>query len=371
MAITQSSLKANALFVTESGVQRLDGRPFKGKRKRSLIIVSRALLRYHFLTQPEGVSARQSDKAAIVFAEAHAPFSRADFVVVRAVRGHGVWWWDSDRVSELIGSVTTYDKDGMIPESVLYDLGTSWRLVNNREGFEAQYWRDMTLVASTWRRRPFTAEQWQAFLAPLDGQESAPSEPPPQVEPKIISGNLKRLPLVRRTDLLPVIEAWMWAAAVVLACVASWFGAQWFQFDQSSTANRIELTKIAERQGTAASLNQLRPDQQTLALMVAESDRPNPLLVGAEVVATASSLGIVPTRWEVEEGKLRFEMAASDRGSSEQLAGFLERHPWISNVRPQLDPATGAAVFLADVCQKLKDAACSESATPVERKEGR
>ena len=61
----------------------------------------------------------------------------------------------------------------VVPETILRDAGDGWRVIACAEGVEAQYWEDRTLLASSWRREPFTREQWTAFALGVVGDDLA------------------------------------------------------------------------------------------------------------------------------------------------------------------------------------------------------
>jgi hypothetical protein len=358
MVSSPDSPKLNALIVTESGIQRDDGRPYRGKIRKQPLVLSRALMRYHFLPQPAGVSRGQADRSAALYAEAHNPFPQGRYILIRAVRGYSLWWWDFAAVDGIVGRTVDTVGAAFVPESALFEIGDGWRQLRTREGFEAQYWRDLTLVASTWRRRPFSVHNWAAFVGGIDQPAEAPGEPPTVVVPKLSGRGLKGLPLVQQREVWPLVQSATLSVAALFCCLAAWFMGQTFRWGQIEEQSRAELAAEAGTVGSVAPNALTRPDLVTLTSIVADYDRPSPLIVSAAVLEIAAKIGELPVKWEVEEGRVKLEFQAADRGTLEEMAASLERHPWLSDVRPQLDPATGAAFFLATVCESLRAAEC-------------
>lgn len=363
MASSRDSPRLNALIVTESGIQRDDGKPYRGKVRKQALVLSRALMRYHFLPQPSGVSRGQADRSAALYAESHNPFPQGRYILIRAVRGYSVWWWDYAAVDKIVGDQADTSTATFVPESALFEIGEGWRQLRTRDGFEAQYWRDLTLIASTWRRRPFTPENWAAFVGVIDQPFDAPGEPPAFVVPKPSGRGPRSLPLVQQRDVWPVIESATLAVAALFCCLAAWFAGQSFHWGQIEEQARAQLAAESGAVPLAASNKAMtRPDLVTLTAIAEDYDRPSPLLVSAAVLEIAARIGELPVKWDVEAGRLKLEFQAADRGGLEEMAASLERHPWLSDVRPQLDPTTGAAFFLANVCARLSDPECRAAA---------
>lgn len=148
---------------------------------RSGVVLSRALCRFKQFRAAPGLSRSQAARAARTFAEAHAPYADSGWVALRNPQGAAIWYWDKAQLAALGAG----EARSVSPESAWRRRGDGWRILACAEGFEAQYWEGGGLVASTWRREPFTREQWAAFVLGVETFEQAPPEapPPPQALP--------------------------------------------------------------------------------------------------------------------------------------------------------------------------------------------
>jgi hypothetical protein len=321
-------------------------------------VISRALLRYQFLPRPAGLSSGQADRAALLTAESRAPFPDAQAIVHRNVLGHGIWWWDAARLRILLKD-RDVEPARLIPESAAFDVGEGWRQLVTREGYEAQCFRDLALVASQWRRRPFTPEQWAAFVESVgEGAEHAPATPP---DPSSPSGSLKNA-----AGLSVVVAPQLWAriesAAVFLGAVglagALVFASQAFKY--RSDVNAMSQAAAEARAIDVDDTVRARRDANLAMLqqVAGASSRPNPLLVGADAFQGLRSFNLTPRRWEVDGTQFRLELTDLGDVAIEDVAAMLERNPFIRDVRPQLDTMTGTAVFLAEVCQSIGEDGC-------------
>lgn len=366
MANSKTFRKLGAYLLSEVGLVRPDGRPADGVSSRDRILISRGLVRYQFVQRPAGLSGAQADRSVRLIAEGHAPFPDSDFMIQRNVLGYGIWWWDAARIRELMAIRGGYDPLRMAPETLLSSVGAGWRQVETYDGFEAQYWRDLTLIASTWRRRAFTPDQWMAFVESVGevGHEG-PAAPPGPTRPAASMKNLDKVAVVAEVRVWDKIEQGALLAGAALAATALFFVAQGVRFDMML---RDEIVARDALKGTASAgrTSILETEQASLQAMASDFRRPNPLLVSASAIAAVKSFGPMPVRWAVEENKLRLEAKLPPTIAIEEVAGVLERNDFISNVRPQVDPATGNTVFVADICEVMGEGGCggAESATP-------
>jgi hypothetical protein len=117
----------------------------------AMVLLSRALCRFHFLPKPPGLTKREAEGAAFLHAEAHAPFVTSHSAIFSGPSGHAIWWWDGARIRDLMGEGAPYRHDLVAPESVAHGSGDAWRHVRTADGFEAQYREGATLRASRWR----------------------------------------------------------------------------------------------------------------------------------------------------------------------------------------------------------------------------
>src|SRR5262249_48435364 len=130
MPKSPTSPKASAYFLAETGLLRPDGKPAGRLGAKDRVLLSRGLARYQFVPRAPGLSAGQADKSVMLLAESRSPFPDGDTLIQRNVLGYGVWWWDAARVRQLLADKGEYDKSRMIPESLVFNVGSGWRQVS-------------------------------------------------------------------------------------------------------------------------------------------------------------------------------------------------------------------------------------------------
>jgi len=180
-----------------------------------------------------------------------------------------------------------------------------------------------------------------------------PTRPPASIR------NLQKVAVVVEARVWDKIEQGALLAAVASAAIALFFLAQGARFEimlRNETAQRDQLKGAAG----VARTNVMDTERGALQAMASDFRRPNPLLVSASAIGALKSFGETPLRWAVEENKLRLEAKLPATIAIEEVAGLLERNDFISNVRPQVDPSTGNAVFVADICSVIGEDGCGE-----------
>jgi len=317
-------------------------------------LLARGLCRYAFFSPPDSLTTARADRAARIYAETNAPYRSADYVVLRGVAGYGIWWWDREIVRRLTPG-WPYDPERILPESVLYPVANGWRVLELEDGFEAQYWYELTLKASAWRRREFSEEQWAAFVeATPEPAEAAPASAPAALAERLDIGALNAVARVKAPP------GWKNAEKAGLGAIAlSGLAACLFL----SGALRHEL-QARQFSAQAASIehgstsNEDAHDIETLTQLAAKAQEPNPLFVVARALGAVQPLGAVPQSWAVEDRRLRLEITRGEQEPVERLAAALEADEWLYNVSAQVDSSTGRTIFSADVCSSINRARC-------------
>lgn len=312
-------------------------------------MLSRGACRFGFMPAPAGLSVSQADRAARIYAETHAPFAAADHVVVRQVEGYGIWWWDAEQV-RAIAPQWRYDAQRISPETLLQPPGDGWRHVACLDGFEAQHWLHTALTHSTWRRRPFTRDQWAAFVQAVEGSPHAPPEEVPAAERLELLTDLSwRRRSVRASQAGPQLERLVWAAVAACVLIAASFLGQGIRATADTLSMKARLAEL-ESAGGAAPLDQLvRADLATLQSLAEIQDKPNPLVVAAELHRILASLGLQASSWATDQSRLRAEVPLGNGLPVAEVATALEASPLIQEVVPQFDVAKNLAVFHAAV----------------------
>ncbi len=164
---------------------RLSRRWPEGGGRRPRVLVARELCSFEWF-EPAGARAA-AEQAARLYARTSAPYLNPATLVRRAGGGYAIWWWDRDRVGPWLAERFGADAPPVGPETLAQPQGSDWRVVRLASGFELQYWRRRTLVASSWRRTAPDATAWAAFARQQREPETPPpaEPPPPQVLPVI------------------------------------------------------------------------------------------------------------------------------------------------------------------------------------------
>ncbi len=185
MANSLPSPRVRTFLVSETGELLSAGRrQIRRAPATARAVLSRGLCRFEFLPPASGVSGSAAQLGCRVAAETRAPFAESGGLVTLGAEGFGAWRWDAKLVRERLGDAWPYDLLRIVPESrLLYPVGDGLRQLATLDGFEAQFWENGTLIASSWRRRAFTQDQWDAFVrtsrAPAALQDASVPEPIP------------------------------------------------------------------------------------------------------------------------------------------------------------------------------------------------
>lgn len=332
---------ARACLLLEDGtLQDIEGAsPARG------FVLSRALCRYQYFRAAPNLNRGQIARAARTFAEANNPFPESSSIVLRAPHGAGVWWWDRAQLAAL-----GLEARDISPESVWRAPAGGWRVLACGEGFEAQYWEEGALIASTWRREPFTREQWRAFV--LSVPEFSLDAPDDQPTPEILAladaswrGRQIKAPMSWR-------EVEMGAVTVALCGVAlaAFFAGQALRHEAFARDAEKELATV-EAQGRAdpriASANERA---QVLREFAASTSGADALAIAADIFDTLSRYQITPNAWAVNAGTAELTIdAIPGETPIRDIAAALEASPRLCGVTPELAGRDGGVELRARV----------------------
>ncbi len=280
-------------------VLREDSVPGEHPSGRS-VVLSRALCRYRHFRAPPGLSGRQVAGAARTYAQAHAPFDDAGSLIVRTPLGAGIWFWDQARVAAAYSGAPPRL---LVPESLLRSDGEGWRVLACNEGVEAQYWEDGALLASSWRRTPFTREQWAAFALAVEGPAvRPPNDPPPALEAPGRGDahwrrNLIGEPLSWRTG-----EAACTTVALCALALTAFFSGQALRYDGAAGADARAVAALEARMSADAAQQRVRERLGMLSAYQAVHAGADALGASAEGLAAFAQFGLEPQSWSVNGG---------------------------------------------------------------------
>ena len=316
----------------------------------STIVLSRALCRYEFVPKPMGLSGAKALRAAQLLGESRAPFSRSDSAVISNKDGHGIWWWDVDRITAALGPSWTYQFDKIVPESLLQPPGNGLRQLELRDGFEGQFWRDGALVLSSWRRHPFSVAQWTAFARAADPALGAEDLTPPQaLKLPMAAASSSRARRLAPQDTWRQIERAAGLAIFFLVLTAAALAGRAIGYGSLAEAESGEAARISAPVVATAQA------ESTLEFGVAQqfselSGRPSPLVAIAEIHRLLAKRKVQIIDFSVEKARLEVQIDPPPDASLKAIASDVEAAPLFAGVDPEFDNATGLGRITAAVC---------------------
>ena len=316
-------LLENGAYVNDSGenVSWSPGKP---------LLISRALCQYRFFQPGLQLKPAQAARAARAWAEAHAPFATTGTLLLRTRNGAiGAWFWDTAHTGGAAAA-------RVAPESLHRAAGDDWRVVACAEGFEAQRWSEGVLLASTWRRAPFTREQWLAFVLGTEAPEGdAPDDPPaPQALPLLADTSWRRArigpPLSWRDA-----EKVGGSVALVGCCLAAFFVGQALRSASIASADTHAAASIAVRLARDHDAQRTREYESVLGDYNGVTQDTDVLAAATDAFQVYTQFGLQVTSWRANA----HEVHASIAGSLPQIPlhdviQALEAKPTLCNVTP-------------------------------------
>lgn len=295
------------------------------------LVLSRALCRFRFYRAPHALSGQQLARAARVYAEAHAPFEDFGLLIVRSAQGAGIWYWDK-------GKTTAHQPVRQTsPESVWREPGDGWRIVACVEGFDAQYWESGDLLASSWRRQPFSPAQWAAFAMSVDAAAVAPpSEPPDPIVLADANGAWRDKILKPPLGWGDVEKAGV-SVALCGVAVAALFCGQALRSGQMAERERAQLERIDQSFRQDRDVARASEQQRLLQDYVTATRQPPVLLALTEAHEALAQFGLRSNTWRAsEEGvSLIVDISVSETPMRDVLAA-LEEAPHLCGALPEI-----------------------------------
>lgn len=319
-----------------------------------IILLPRRLCRLQPYVPPQRLSGRAAADAALLFAEANAPFADTGTFVARAGRQFNVWSWDRRRINHILPNKLK-GATVLVPETVFHAPRDGVAIIDlGGAGIEAQVWDDGVLVASRYNAEAIAPAAWALFLqsAAVEGPDL-----PPQPEARSFSPP----PDLGAIDVQPGPE-WRRIANGAVAGLFIVGALTLFQLGSVmhlSTALSTEKAAIAAldqfrlgQSEQAAIQRQLTALRRTRALV----DQPNPVSVLADALTLAQTYGISISTFAVEQDRVRFGIEGGDPDALQDFAVALEDSPTFAAVTPQLSADDGITYFFADVNARRRGA---------------
>jgi hypothetical protein len=299
-----------------------------GRRPR--VLLARELCSFEWFEPAGGRTA--ADQAARLYARTSAPFVDAGALVRRAGAGYAIWWWDRERIGPWLAERFGAETPTLAPETLAQPPANGWRVVRLASGFELQYWRPGTLVASSWRRTAPDAAAWAAFARQQrDPQVPPPVEPPPP----------QPLPVVQDADfgesgwrdVSPAQTAQLalvGSAALIAAASLFWVG-QALRLSQLSAG--LERQALAES-GAGVQRRDDGAARRQIAAYRALGDRPEPIGGLKTALDVLRRHKIAPKAFSVDGPTLTVTVPYTALGQMGQITQELEATGAFTEVRP-------------------------------------
>lgn len=326
---TQSALSRSTRLLLESGALEADTvSRLVGARD---LVLSRALCRFRHYRAPQNLSSSQLAKAARVFAEAHAPFANTGMLILRSLNGAGIWYWDRAKLAahEPVGQAS--------PESVWREAGEGWRVVTCVEGFEAQYWHEQRLLASTWRRQAFTPSQWSAFALSVEAPaEAAPAEPPAPIALPMSDGTWRNKITKEPLGWRDAERAGV-TVAICAAAVAALFVGQALHSDQIAKREQARAETIQHTFREDHEIARALEQRRLVNAYATATRHPQVLLAATEAHEVLSRFGLRASTWRASEEGLSVIVDASISDAPvRDIVAAIEEAPHLCNAVPEV-----------------------------------
>lgn len=308
------------------------------------LYLSRARCRFRLFRAPAGLSHQQLTRAARTYAQAHAPFENSGSLLLRTPQGAEIWYWDCSQLPAAMQAKVAG------PESLGWAPGEGWRVVECVEGFEAQYWEQGGLVASTWRRNPFTQEQWAAFALGVDAGTGAPNVAPPALKAAMADWASWRKRLIKAPLSWRDAEIASLTTSLCALALAFFFVGQATHDAARADANTQAIAALEQRIEADTRLVRVRERLDLLRAFNAASHDADVLGVAADALTVFNQFGLDVSAWQSEEGAFR----ASINGSMSELplreiVAALEATPRLCGVEPNLSSEAGIVEIVAAI----------------------
>ena len=298
------------------------------------VVLSRALCRHKPFRAAPGLTRAQVARAARTYAEAHAPFVETGSLVLRTLQGAAIWYWDKAQLATL-GAGSAGDK--VSPESVWRTGGDGWRILACAEGFEAQYWEDGGLIASSWRREPFTREQWAAFVLGIESFERAPPDDPPAPQRVPMDDASWRRAQIKAPLGWRDLELGALSAGLCAVALAAMFAGQALRHDGGARAAARQADAIAARARQDANIARAHERAILLNEYAGSFADANALAAIGDAFTVLGRFGVQAQSWSADRQRLSLAIASAITETPvREIVAALEETPTLCSVTPEL-----------------------------------
>lgn len=285
-------------------------------------------------------------QAARLHARLSAPYLHSGYTLAKSGGDYGLWWWDEERLTPLVQALPGGAKRVLVPETLAQPKWQSWRIVRLRQGYEAQLWRNQSLIATAFRRDRFDAPSWSAFVRLQRAAEEAPALPPAPLDLPIAYSN-------REAFAPPPIElnreqsAWLAGGAAAVACLS--LGAYFYGQGATLAEDGLELEQ--QTQAIRASTPQpeavrdMDTNQKTLIAYHQIEGRTNPLTSAGAAIGILALHELTPDVVDAKDGSLSLTLKYQDLPLIEELVEDFETSGYFYEITPRADAAAKSLIL--------------------------
>ncbi|MBB5745333.1 hypothetical protein [Brevundimonas variabilis] len=309
-----------------------------GGLRSPIVLLARDLCTFS-LFETSGLPKNRRLQAARLHARAASPYVAGGSRLIRCGTDYGVWWWDLERIAPLLASRAIASTASLRPETLAQPTGRGWRIVQLKEGFEAQYWSPAGLMASTWRADRFDQPSWSAFIRLVRGADPAPELPPIPVSLPIAPDSEAFSLVMAELSRNQVMGLAAGSAATVLAGFTVFLLGQGLALRSDVETIRDETEALRLATPRAGLTARLETDRQRLTAYRQVEERTNPLSATGAAIAIVSLYDLTPTAVEVLDGILTLTLPYAAGRRSDELVAEFEGSGYFFDVRPRSDAA--------------------------------
>lgn len=305
--------------------------------QRPVMLLGRELCSFS-LFKASSLPRMKRRQAAELYARAHAPFNRSDFILTKSGNDFGIWWWDKDRVEALMPPETARNRPTICPETLTHPItpttDETWRMVKLASGYEAQLWVQKLLVASAWRRERFDPASWGAFVRLQRTTFAAPEQPPAaSVLPLNYDPRLVRSPVSLSREKM----ALMAGAGLVTAslCLAAFFYGQALSVQKSVDEVEAETAQMRQRLPQPTRSQGPGNAKEILVAYQTLENQTNPLTSSGAAIGILAYHDISPKSLRSDALDLSLVISNSHLDKIDLLVDDLSNSGYFYDIRPR------------------------------------
>lgn len=315
--------------------------------QRPVLLLARDLCSFS-LFEAAALPKTKRRQAAMLHAQTVAPYVQAKSLLAKANNGFGIWWWDTERVDRLIPADIAKTRPQICPETLAqpspHSADEHWRIVRLGEGYEAQIWRNKTLVASSWQPHRFEKAEWASFVRLQRSVDQAPSQPPaPSDLPVRFDPNLVRTPVALTKEQMGLLAG----AGVMTASLgfAAYLSGQAMEVRKQVEIVESETAFIRQTTPRPTAVENLGTAQKILVAYQELEASTNPLSSAGAAIGILAYHDISPISVRSEVDSLSLVIGYGYLGQAVLLVDDLKNSGYFYDIEPVADRGAQTLTF--------------------------